>query len=404
MAPASPSRGVSQAGESARCVSLSDSRVRLNLTTVCATGFNVNRGRKIALRLRQPHNEDDFIDEESITETMLHELAHNVRGPHDDEFFRVLDGLTMEWYDLRFRQRFGLTGTGLDVFQSHGFKLGEGSVDPRDARARAADMAEKRWRLQQAMGNSGRAQTLGSASSRNAGKSKAQLAAEAAERRTSMSKSCPSTNISLIEDADREQEAQERLHGIEVITIQEDDDDGGHDGDEHRHNRKRPIDNVGALDKGGASGQKVTKREEDNEDDDDIVFVGSSRLISHPRPSPQRTPSSRTTNGALVRQTRAAAALRFDNLQRTDTNTSSLSTTAPSSSDLDTQSARWTCQACTLVNGKTSLTCEACETIRPGLPCWTCLGCGHRMMGDDARFWCCIKCGVVKASSGPGES
>ena len=149
MAPASPSRGVSQAGESARCVSLSDSRDRLNLTTVCATGFNVNRGRKIALRLRQPHNEDDFIDEESITETMLHELAHNVRGPHDDEFFRVLDGLTMEWYDLRFRQRFGLTGTGLDVFQSHGFwqprnKTREMTVPFRGLFPRIRDMEKRK--------------------------------------------------------------------------------------------------------------------------------------------------------------------------------------------------------------------------------------------------------------------
>lgn len=355
---------------------------------------------------------DEFIDEESITETMLHELAHNVRGPHDDEFFRILDGLTMEWYDLRFKERFGPAGGSnagaTEAFQSRGAKLGEGNVHPRDARARAADMAEKRWRLQQSGGLNQR-QTLGG-SSRAAGKSKAQLAAEAAERRTKIVKSCPSMSISLIEDADREQEAQEKLHGIEVITIEEDGDVD--EGSSHRHSiHKRPSDSID-LDQieGEEEGiQKTIKNAKPGktEEDDDIVFVGTKKSKSRPTSVPFTRPvSTLSTSGALVGQTRAAAALRLNNLRQTSPNNGlDLDpASAATSADLGAQSSNWTCQTCTLVNEKFSLTCNVCDAIRPGLPCWTCLGCGHRMLGDDARFWCCIKCGTVKTSSGFGES
>lgn len=64
-------------------------------------GFNVNQGRKIALRLRRAHDKNSFIDQHSLVETMLHELSHNVRGPHDDVFFAQLEELVQEWNVLR---------------------------------------------------------------------------------------------------------------------------------------------------------------------------------------------------------------------------------------------------------------------------------------------------------------
>lgn len=48
------------------------------------TGMNVNRGKKILIRLRPANDEGSFYDiEEMLIGTMLHELTHNVHGPHE---------------------------------------------------------------------------------------------------------------------------------------------------------------------------------------------------------------------------------------------------------------------------------------------------------------------------------
>lgn len=114
-------------------------------------GFNVNRGQKIALRLRHASSQHDFLDQESIIETMLHELAHNLRGPHDDVFFQHLDTLTQEWYELQRNSSHSLPGLG---FLTKGARLGgedTNLVTPTMARQKAADMAERRRRLAELM-------------------------------------------------------------------------------------------------------------------------------------------------------------------------------------------------------------------------------------------------------------
>ncbi|KAL6948652.1 hypothetical protein ACO0QE_001124 [Hanseniaspora vineae] len=57
-------------------------------------GMNVNRGQKILLRLRYPEDEFRFLPMESVMGTMLHELTHNVFGPHCNKFYSKLDDLT----------------------------------------------------------------------------------------------------------------------------------------------------------------------------------------------------------------------------------------------------------------------------------------------------------------------
>lgn len=112
-------------------------------------GFNVNRGQKIALRLRHASSQHDFLDQESIIETMLHELAHNMRGPHDDVFFQHLDTLTQDWYELQRNSSHSLPGLG---FLTEGARLGGGNlVTPTMARQKAAEMAERRKRLAELM-------------------------------------------------------------------------------------------------------------------------------------------------------------------------------------------------------------------------------------------------------------
>jgi hypothetical protein len=50
-------------------------------------GLNVGGGgghtREVKVRLRPARDPESFLPYESVLHTMLHELVHNVRGPHD---------------------------------------------------------------------------------------------------------------------------------------------------------------------------------------------------------------------------------------------------------------------------------------------------------------------------------
>ena len=73
--------------------------VALALTcySFCFQGLNIGGGggttREIKLRLCRDGSEA-FIDYEFIVGTMLHELCHNVHGPHDTKFYGLLDTIT----------------------------------------------------------------------------------------------------------------------------------------------------------------------------------------------------------------------------------------------------------------------------------------------------------------------
>lgn len=56
-------------------------------------GLNVNRGQKILIRLRMSLNPRLFYPMSSLIETLLHELTHNVHGPHDQRFYDYLENL-----------------------------------------------------------------------------------------------------------------------------------------------------------------------------------------------------------------------------------------------------------------------------------------------------------------------
>ena len=62
----------------------------------CLLGWNRNSGERIALRLRT----DDFQSfrkYDSIINTLLHELVHNVVGPHNDQFWALFNELKEEY-------------------------------------------------------------------------------------------------------------------------------------------------------------------------------------------------------------------------------------------------------------------------------------------------------------------
>ena len=52
-------------------------------------GLNTNGGERIQLRLRHANDRASFFSFDTVKSTMVHELAHNIRGPHDDLFYKA---------------------------------------------------------------------------------------------------------------------------------------------------------------------------------------------------------------------------------------------------------------------------------------------------------------------------
>ncbi|KAG6846042.1 hypothetical protein H0H87_006406 [Tephrocybe sp. NHM501043] len=150
---------------------------------------DINGGQKICIRLRPAHTPDTFYDEDDLVQTMLHELTHNVHGPHDDKFYKFLSGLQDEYDAL---QRSGYAGEG---FFSKGHRVGANvshDLPPHLARAKALEAAEKRRQTSRVLGSGGRI---------SKDLSPRELSAQAAERRARDEKSCASGAL-----ADREAE------------------------------------------------------------------------------------------------------------------------------------------------------------------------------------------------------
>lgn len=65
-------------------------------------GLNINGGSKIMLRLRYHSNSRLFLPMGDIIGTMLHELTHNVYGPHDQRFYNFLDKLKDRFEQIQY--------------------------------------------------------------------------------------------------------------------------------------------------------------------------------------------------------------------------------------------------------------------------------------------------------------
>jgi hypothetical protein len=80
-------------------------------------GQNTGKGRRVELRLRHHRNPHRFLSEDEIMDTLLHELTHNVYGPHGHRFHGTWNSLRDEWKELRRRgwgqnQMYGDAGYG----------------------------------------------------------------------------------------------------------------------------------------------------------------------------------------------------------------------------------------------------------------------------------------------------
>lgn len=54
-------------------------------------GLNVGGGIHVKLRLRRADRDEEFLPFHEVLDTMLHELCHNVHGPHNASFYKLWD-------------------------------------------------------------------------------------------------------------------------------------------------------------------------------------------------------------------------------------------------------------------------------------------------------------------------
>lgn len=378
-------------------------------------GMNVNGGQQILLRLRPHSAPNTFYDDEFIISTMLHELTHNVHGPHDQKFYAYLATLEKEYDEL---QRSGYAGEG---FFAPGQRLGQGvshDLPPHVAKQRALEAAERRAK---AAGLSGVNRLGGKAwTTKGLIKSPRELTAEAAERRARDEKACAHDGASAEVEAAKAARDGSRNQATDLPVVRHDDViviDSDSDSDIEIFPVKTETQSApnGGLSKPGEG--SAAKRRKIADSNTNAVASGS------------RLPPARTR--AEILQTRPQSKARNP------------SSSSPSESE-------WPCPACTFVNHPDLPTCEICLTERPKRPpiatksaatltpasippgtgsrttsaapqtrtstlgsassrakvpaaptvdldAWDCAMCGEREM--DGNFWTCRFCGSVKLSS-----
>ncbi|KAI1740260.1 WLM-domain-containing protein [Xylaria scruposa] len=156
-------------------------------------GLNVDRGKRICLRLRYPGDRNQFLPLEQVADTMLHELAHNVHGPHDAKFHALWNQLRDEHLSLTLK---GYTGEG---FLSEGHRLGGRAMPMDEARRLARISAERRRTL-----NAGSGQRLGGTAPRP-GQDIRRVIGDAVDQRNRTLRGCANDNQTqdeIIEIAD----------------------------------------------------------------------------------------------------------------------------------------------------------------------------------------------------------
>ncbi|KAH9837355.1 WLM-domain-containing protein [Rhodofomes roseus] len=352
-------------------------------------GLNINAGQKIFLRLRPAHAPDTFYDEEDIVHTMLHELTHNVHGPHDEKFYKFLAGLEEEYYALK---RSGYAGEG---FFSKGQRLGTNvshDLPPHLARQRALEAAEKRRQISAILGDGGR---LGGVRG-TTNKSPRQLAAEAAERRARDEKACASGAVAQKEV---EKAAKESIED-RVIDLTASDSDPDSDVEIVDGPIAGPSKVVASTTKAanaartpsGRTSTTTTKRSRP------IVFTPSATPASGIAVDASSTKWS-CTQCTLVNEAEASRCAVCDFARPRRPPSTSSTPSAPAATTTD----EWACPRCTLMNDAERFRCATCDAPRlnvkrePGTDGWTCTVCGEGGTPND--FWSCGFCGSIKTQS-----
>lgn len=146
-------------------------------------GLNVNGGQKILIRLRMPYNDRLFYPMSDLIGTFLHELTHNVHGPHDSKFYRLLDEL---------KAKFVTGGFASDSYVCEENKLGSAYspfATPKSVRDKRLEALSKGFKAE--------ARRLGGNASDQ--RSMREAALRAAERRLKDSKWCPLADLNNVD-------------------------------------------------------------------------------------------------------------------------------------------------------------------------------------------------------------
>ncbi|CAN6164795.1 unnamed protein product [Urochloa humidicola] len=159
-------------------------------------GLNVGAGVEVKLRLRRDGRDHDFIPYEEVLDTMLHELCHNARGPHDAQFYKLWDELRKECEELVSK---GITGTG-QGFDGTGRRVGGFTIHPPPPAIRQATLAAAQKRARNGALLPSGPRKLGGNSDIMSALSPVQAAAMAAERRMHDDLWCGSHDQSGIDD------------------------------------------------------------------------------------------------------------------------------------------------------------------------------------------------------------
>ena len=300
-------------------------------------GLNINRGQKICLRLRHPGDERQFLPIEQVTDTMLHELCHNVIGPHNQEFHALWDQLRDEHEAL---VRKGYTGEG---FLSEGRRLGGQRLPMHEAKRRARAAAEKRKVL-----TTGSGQKLGGAPVLR-GTDIRRVIADAAQRRIDVMKGCASGT----------DKGRQIAHDVEVkkegiaTTKAEDDDEN------EQVIMQAYIDLIQEEDC-EKYGKSYVPPSESNPAG--MRGTGSSPpWNSHPLLAEQANMEKIVRKASEPRHPLIPASSRPVSKAEPTPELPNIDQPTISDDSSDT----WTCDICTLVNPLQFLTCDACGTERP---------------------------------------
>lgn len=370
-------------------------------------GINQNRGQKICLRLRYPGDKNQFLPLEQVVDTMLHELSHNVHGPHDAQFHALWDQLRKEYEGLVAK---GYTGEG---FLSEGHRLGGRRVPIDEARRIARAAAEKRRTLY-----AGSGQRLGGRPVR-VGTDIRDVIVSAIERRNTVLKGCGADEKSAKEIDDlanqatrngfrtkaEEDEANDRAIAQALWELVQEDEKKEY-GDQYIPatpanptgngggviSPKRPISPESSSSSSSTSKPATFSRGTRP----DARHV--SRLVTESAPKKSKTIPPRSTAPPIPISTKPSV--------------------PPAPVAASKPLTGWACPICTLHNPIDFLACDACtserpaeitqqiasrraEPARPRIQTWRCGFCSTVM---EAKWWTCSNCGKVKENSRHDEA